>query len=158
MKSHLVCLLRAVRMSATKTRWNPGAVQVTGAMTALVSFRPLKKNSVVVCVELCLKSVPQKTCDVNNHLNQINVAQKRMFLSDYLTHFKWHLVFPSFCEGRYTEGIFWLEELDRNLMWLQIWNANKGKRGFFFFFFWKKMWKNITIILSFPVQKILKEC
>lgn len=58
MESHLVCLSRAVRMSATKTRWNPGAVQVTGAMTALVSFRSLKKNSVIVCEELCSNSVP----------------------------------------------------------------------------------------------------
>ncbi len=52
--SQWLCLSKAVRSSVTKTWWSPSAVQVTGAMTALVSLRPMKKNSVVVYVELCI--------------------------------------------------------------------------------------------------------
>jgi len=75
-----------------------------------------------------------------------------VYLSDYLTHLKWHLSFPSFCEGRCTEGIFWTDEFDRN--YLCDCNGRKGKHGSS----WRKKWKNITLILSFLLQKILKEC
>lgn len=52
--SQWLCLSRAVRSSVTKTWWSPSAVQVTGAMTALVSLRTMKKNYVIVYVELCI--------------------------------------------------------------------------------------------------------